>query len=87
MITAKHIGYANQAIKFVCSAGVVKIVHDIVDSHVVRETTYDTVRVWAGTAVITSIAVDRSSKHLDDARDKFTEWCAKVNAEAEAKKK
>lgn len=86
MITDRHIGLATQAIKFVCSAGVAKIVHDIVDSHVVRETTYDTVRVWAGTAVITSIIVDQSSNHIEDTRAKFAYWLSETREKAEAKK-
>lgn len=86
MLTAKHLTYAKAAIQLVTGMGVTKIVHDIIDNNVgAAESTFDSVRDWAGAAVISSIVAERAHSHIDTKIDKFAAWCEKTKATADAK--
>lgn len=56
---------AKTAIKVVASAGVTKVVKDIIDNNTDVETTTDDVKVWIGSAVISSMVTNAASNHIE----------------------
>lgn len=86
MLTAQKLDYAKFAIKFVAGSGVAKIVHSIIDDHMMPESTYETIAKWTGTFVITSMINDRASTHIDTKIDLLADWCVKTKAEYHAQK-
>lgn len=65
---------AKLAVNIVGGLGVSKVVNDIVAKNTVVNTTFDAIRVWAGSIVIGSIAAEHASNHVNSRVDKAIDW-------------
>jgi hypothetical protein len=65
---------AKAAINVIAGAGVSKVVNDIIQMNTVTETNTDKAKVWIGSAIIGSMAADRSSEYVGDKIDKAVAW-------------
>lgn len=57
--------------------GVSKIVTDVIKHHVTVVTTYDAIRVWAGSLVFTTIAIEQATAQVGRMADEVTEFIEK----------
>jgi hypothetical protein len=55
--------------QIVSGLGVSKVVGDVIRNNVSVMTTFDAVKVWTGTLVITSMVVEQSTKHVNNTID------------------
>lgn len=70
------------ATKLVTSAGVSKIVKDIVENNTApAETTMDIVKVWAGSFVLASMLTHHTSQHVDAQIEKAAAFADGVKIE------
>lgn len=56
------------------SAGVSKVVNDIITNNTNIQTTPDAVKVWMGSIVIGSMIAEQASKHVNDRIDAVIAW-------------
>jgi hypothetical protein len=68
---------AKLATQLVGGLGVSKIVGDIVKNNVTVVTTFDAVKVWTGTLVLSSMIVEQSSNHITKAIDEVATFFEK----------
>jgi hypothetical protein len=72
---------AKFAAKFVVASGVTKIVHDVVESNVTAETTFEKVQVWAGSAVLSIYASDKAWDHMEEKVNELQQTAASMKDE------
>jgi len=65
---------AKLAAQVVTGLGVHKIVSDVITSNVTVVTNFDAVRVAAGGLVLSSMAVDKASEHLELRIEQARQW-------------
>lgn len=84
MISDKHIQYAKFAANIISGLGVTKVVHDIVALNTISDSKLDSVKIWVGAGVLSSIVVDHSSDHILAKVDKVAAWLNEAKSEMDS---
>lgn len=71
MVTGQVIKVASQ---LVAGLGVSKILTDIIKNNVTVVTAADSVKVWTGSLVLSSMIVEQSSNHIERVGNELFKW-------------